>query len=500
MRFLSKRTNYLKLLPFLFILATLAIYRKNPILLPFFSAKAQCKNCNVILVSVDTLSANHLPCYGYSRNTAPNLCTFAQNNIHFTNAYANATWTLPGHVSMLTGLFPYYHRVLSSNDHLDSNTPILPEILQQHGYKTIFLLPKDDFTMPVSKVYNRGIDTLIEYEGRAASTWDQPIEEFQKSVTAGQKTFLFLHTYYVHAPYTTEDRALIYADALDDSVPLKSNDIYQVSEGFITYLREQLHVDLAANKLQQIDPLYQVISETLDGQRHDAAASTKTVQQHAALLYQYFFNYNYRNKIQKSDANQVEYLRALYDQRIHEMDTDFIPRVLSLVKKKGFKDNTVVIFTADHGEEFMEHGAIEHETIYNSNVSVPLIFYIPGIPKKAIDTPAQYVDIVPTILDLLDIKPTKLFQGESLTDLIRGVATQKRLLVIDGGEPLNQKALVWDDWKLFIQKDGATHIPYELYDMSRDKNETNNILFSHMEVAGEMLKRYISYQRQWPDR
>jgi len=63
-----------------------------------------CKGCNVILISLDTLSANHLPCYGYERNTAPNLCKFGRENIMFKNAFSNAPWTLPSNVSIFTGL------------------------------------------------------------------------------------------------------------------------------------------------------------------------------------------------------------------------------------------------------------------------------------------------------------------------------------------------------------------------------------------------------------
>ena len=96
-------------LAFLFILLVSLLGNMNR-LVSFFD-KPLCKNCNIILVSLDTLSANHLPCYGYARNTAPNLCTFAENNILFKNAFAKFTRTLPSNVSIFTGQFPSTHGV-----------------------------------------------------------------------------------------------------------------------------------------------------------------------------------------------------------------------------------------------------------------------------------------------------------------------------------------------------------------------------------------------------
>src|SRR4029078_11710125 len=84
------------------------------------SQKLKCPNCNVILVSVDTLGSNHLPCYGYYRNTAPNLCKFANDNVLFFHSYSNASWTLPSHFSMFTALYPKHHGVNEDNDVLGS--------------------------------------------------------------------------------------------------------------------------------------------------------------------------------------------------------------------------------------------------------------------------------------------------------------------------------------------------------------------------------------------
>src|SRR3989344_4435924 len=97
----------LSLIPLLLILV-LTVYK----IFNKLNVDLECKDCNVILVLLDTLGTNHLPCYGYERDTAPILCAFAKENVMFQNAYSNATWTLPSHVSAFTGLYPETHNVI----------------------------------------------------------------------------------------------------------------------------------------------------------------------------------------------------------------------------------------------------------------------------------------------------------------------------------------------------------------------------------------------------
>lgn len=173
----------------------------------------QCKDCNVIVVSLDTLSGTHVPCYGYARNTAPNLCAFAAKNILFTHAYGNATYTLPGHVSMFTGLYPHTHAVTQAKtDRLSADTPFLPSILKQNGYSTLFYMPKTPH-LPRDLVYNRGIDVYLDADEK---TWTEAEELFEQKVSEGKKTFLFLHTYAVHPPFREDGRPNIYTS---DSMP-----------------------------------------------------------------------------------------------------------------------------------------------------------------------------------------------------------------------------------------------------------------------------------------
>jgi len=95
------------------------------------------KKPNVILVSIDTLRADHLGCYGYQKNTSPNLDIFAQQNILFENFHVNASWTLPSHMSMLTALYPVTHGIFRFN-RMRPEISTLAEYLKNDGYTTVF--------------------------------------------------------------------------------------------------------------------------------------------------------------------------------------------------------------------------------------------------------------------------------------------------------------------------------------------------------------------------
>jgi hypothetical protein len=95
---------------------------------------------NIILVSIDTLRADHLGCYGYERNTSPNIDRLAKEGIRFDNAIASSSWTLPSHASMFTGLDPQRHGAvhfgMCGNVRLEQDFDTLPELLWDHGYET----------------------------------------------------------------------------------------------------------------------------------------------------------------------------------------------------------------------------------------------------------------------------------------------------------------------------------------------------------------------------
>ncbi|MBI5620171.1 sulfatase [Candidatus Gottesmanbacteria bacterium] len=458
--------------------------------------KPLCKDCNIILVSIDTLGAKHLPCYGYNRNTSPKLCAFARDNIFFANAFSNSTFTLPSHVSLFTGLLASTHGVNAPYiDGLKKDTPFLPEILKQNGYETIFVMPSTDPHLPIIKVYNRGIDILLD-EKPQKSSWDDALLKLKNNNRMGKKTFLFLHTYLVHAPYTTEDQPKLFTTDTIDDIPLTRVEYENISNGLIEYIASSVSAELRTNVLSPSDT-----RETSDALTKITSLGSDYKKIRAIInknpyFWGFIHSYNYLRKIDINSARHIEYIKALYDQKIKNLDDMYIDKLLSFIADESVKDDTIVVITSDHGEEFMEHGAIEHTTLYDWNTKIPLIMRIPGIGKTYNSLPVQTIDIMPSILDVVGIgRATIYLQGSGLTGNTKKTINNRLLIA----EQKNKATLRWGRWKLFLNTKISPPLPTELYDTQSDPGEKNNILFSRFDVAKQILNQHNEERRGMPN-
>ena len=132
--FFLKRYRYISIVSVIFIITALFVFMPH-----MMRQKPVCERCNVILVSLDTLSALHLPCYGYQRNTAPNLCRFAKENILFQNSYSQTPFTISSHFSIFTSLYPTTHQMLRPyTGYLKEEYLTLPQVFRLNGYQTIY--------------------------------------------------------------------------------------------------------------------------------------------------------------------------------------------------------------------------------------------------------------------------------------------------------------------------------------------------------------------------
>ncbi len=453
-----------------------------------------CNDCNIILVSLDTLSANHLPCYGYDRNTASGLCAFGKNNIFFENVYANATWTYPSHVSIFTGLYPNTHKVAMQADTLSKTTPFLPSLLQSAGYKTLFVLPSNDWGFSQKNVYNRGIDTV--YDETNLYSWNEPLNDFKNQVRNNQKTFLFLHTYAVHAPYLIENKQQLYKTKTIDSIPSSSKKMYEITDHTVQYMNDHILDFIKSGDFSdaQIRKLY-VYKEFIDTHASDPATNLAYVKQfffqNPDIYEDVYIQANYTSTIDTSNPEHISYVKALYDQNIWELNISYINEVIRFYNTNpDIQEKTILIFTADHGEEFMEHNQFGHITLYDSNLRIPLMMAVPNTNQTSIRIPVQSVDIMPTVLDLVGIPIPSSLDGVSLVPAMFGKAMPERMLVADGYN-LNTRVIRWGVWKLFINVGSTSNLtPYELYDYKSDPQEVNNIISSHFPLSLDIIEHY----------
>jgi arylsulfatase A-like enzyme len=294
----------------------------------------------IILISLDTLRADHVGVYGYYRNTTPFIDAFAEESIVFENAVVQAPTTLPSHMSIMTSLYPHSHGV-KRNTSLPSENLTLAELLQQGGYKTAAFV--DGGWMRAVFGFSQGFET---YDGEEKIGIAKILPKVKKWVDKNKSHpfFLFMHCYDIHSPY---DPPPPYDMMFQDTVYTGS------------FVAGTENLRLAA-----------------------------------------------WNQIRLSDQD-LRYTIALYDGGIRYTD-EMIGEFFAYLRNAGLYDNSLIIVTSDHGEEFMEHGSFLHWRLYyRPNLHVPLIMRVPTLTKKEmrIDTFVQSIDLLPTILDFAKLPP-----------------------------------------------------------------------------------------------
>jgi arylsulfatase A-like enzyme len=312
-----------------------------------------------ILISIDTLRADHLGCYGYPRPTSPFLDSLARRATLFEEVYSQFPSTLVSHMSMLTGLYPREHGVFPPNSVLSPSVETMPEAFQRSGFRTA------GFTEGgyVSGRYGfrRGFDEFDSRDRGAAGerlvekTFHRGIT-FLKGLGPNDRFFLFLHTYAVHAPYDAPQR---YQDLFWNGPP------------------------------------------PADAIRPTGPALTR---------------WNMMGG--RPPQPVIDWLQALYDAGIRQTD-DVLRVFFGDLEQLGLAGDVTVVITADHGEEFQEHGRFNHTQLYRETLHVPLLVIHPdaSAPVRQGGV-AQLIDLAPTFYELSGVKPKGRLAGVSLASRI----------------------------------------------------------------------------------
>lgn len=155
----------------------------------------------VILISLDTLRADHLGCYGYPRPTSPAIDAFASQSVRFANVISESCWTLPSHMTLFTGLYPTTHGVKTPGATLSKHTPTLAELFKKAGYQT-FAVTGGGY-LAKSYGFSRGFDRYVVTDNHGLAAAVEHAKDFLDRIEPGTPFFLFIHAYDLHAPYTS---------------------------------------------------------------------------------------------------------------------------------------------------------------------------------------------------------------------------------------------------------------------------------------------------------
>jgi arylsulfatase A-like enzyme len=404
---------------------------------------------NVILISIDTLRADHLGCYGYKKETSPTIDSLAQDSALFLNTYSSSPWTLPAHVSLLTSLFGVNHQVYYEKETIDPKILTLADVLRQnHFFCSAFT--GEGF---VSSIYgfSKGFDSYREGEGgvhlqNSAELVSSQVSEWLES-NRNKNFFLFIHTFQPHDPY--------------DSPP-------PYNTMFLGENPSWTNLDLL-QYLGGSRGIYKRLSE-----------------------------------------NQKENLIGLYDGEIRYVDDGLIKPLIQKLKEMNLYGQTMIVFTSDHGEEFYDHGGWTHgQDLYDESLKVPLLIKFPesNFKGKKIESIVRLIDIMPTILDEMGIDSRTLeLDGQSLVPVLKGKEKGDRIFLADRGANVmnsnvpQRRAINQGRYKLILNKEPSPEDlafflspppltpSLELYKLDNDPHERENRVRDYSRLVNQMVR------------
>ena len=216
--------------------------------------------------------------------------------------------------------------------------------------------------------------------------------------------------------------------------------------------------------------------------------------------------YNYRSKLTRRKFPHNQKYVSEYDAAIYNVDKQ-LKRIFKMLKKHNLIEKSIIIITADHGESLGEHGiCCDHHGLYECSMKIPLLIYMPGLPHKTIHSFVQTTDVMPTLLELLDIDfGEEEFDGASLLPLIKGEKRHVRDKLFFKETFYEKKfAIQTSKYKFIIAKHeqdatcsacnrihGDSLI--ELYDLEKDPEELNNIYLEHSDVVDNLRQEIIDH-------
>lgn len=397
---------------------------------------------NVIVYLVDTLRADHLGTYGYALPTSPALDAMAAEGMVFDRMYAQSGWTRTSVASVMTGLNPLVHGVMGRDDALPAEAITLPVLLSDLGYATVAVVTNGNVSQAFG--FDRGFATF-RYLNEKPETVNPEVHYLSDAVNTeflgwldgrqtGEPFFAYLHTTDPHAPYAPREPFL--TDFVGD-MPRSNLAWPRFARAFVA------------------------------GQ--DAL-----------------------------DATQVrDELVALYDAEIAFNDASFGALLVAL-QERGLDHNTVVVFTSDHGEEFLDHADYGHgKTLYQELIGVPLVVRMPGGAGGGTRpmASAQHVDLLPTIVELAGGVVPSWAQGRSLVSALADASWESAVpsrayLELDVA---SVASLVDGDWHLLRTPMDGTYARtrgLRMFDRGRDPQERTDLRSERLAIAGLLLRQW----------
>jgi len=476
---------------------------------------------NVVLVTVDTLRADHLGCYGNPTVRTPSLDALARDGVLFESCYAQSHITLPSHLTILSSLPLADHGVLTNEDTANAETEVLPRLFARAGYRAAAFVsarhlgPRGGLgpvmtDVEVHEAPRRGSQPFAAGEtNRRLFPWLRG--------ACRDPFFVWVHYYDPHMPYTPPppfDGAYYRGDPFDshdtsmEGVVL--NWYFHDLDGvrprlasrpdLVRPLKRELGVNNRTVRELLLHP--DRLAARLDGHEPDSRLRSR-LHELAAVVRR---GLPYRRHLADwlTGVRDLRFPLAQYAGEVSYVDQE-IGRLRSELERLGLGERTILVLTADHGEGLGEHGIyFNHYGLHEPMLRVPLIVWAPGrvVPARRPQV-ARGLDVAPTVLRLAGLPVPASMQGRDLfapvaadEPLVAEAIRAEQLMVLEGRWKLIRTFRSFHYVDAFARAAGAT----ELYDLTEDPGELVNVVERHPDVAQALSTRLDAWLRAHPTR
>ena len=403
---------------------------------------------NIVFIVQDTHRADRLSAERRGRSLTPNIDRLAARGLRFESAHSTASWTWPATASLLTGLLPEAHGVTSDKScYLSESLVTLAEALQERGYSTAAFSTNPLIAEP--KNFDQGFETFVA-DHRGFHKSNEILDDLLGWIdeNAGSRMFLYVHLTDPHTPHFARD---------------------EDRRRFAGHIPKGFPIQEVQRKLTQFKPLL----NRGKGRGRDGEL-----------------------KPWPFPEQTLEWIVDGYDACIASGD-HYVGRVLDRLEHYGLEDETIVVFTSDHGEEWYDHGLLMHgNSLHRELIRVPLVIAGPGVPRGVVERPVSTRHIAPTLAragggnlsqadgapNLLD--PDSIAPGPIFFSTTQGWTGKRR-------QPLY--GVRQERWLLHFAPEGINWTGYavkggwvKLYDLTTDPEEMIDVSGQHPELAAEL--------------
>jgi len=407
------------------------------------------RKTNLILIGVDSLRRDHMSLYGYRRLTSPHIDRWAEGGTVYESCFSPSVPTTSGYGSMLTGMDCFGTNIVALRHRggFAEGVRTLPEVLAGSGYNTTCVGFRGN---PAS----RGFEKYIDYAGwgnspdgrahKAENLNEVTVPELKRLAAEDKPFFLFLRHMDPHSPYRPPapfERMFYGGDEFD-----KSN--------------------------KSLQPIYDF-----------------------KPFCDYFYSWF------PPHCTDKEYIIAQYDGEVAYMDA-CLAVLFEAVRALGLEDNTLLVLDSDHGETLHDHECwYDHHGLYDPTLVIPLVFRLPGrVPAgRRIGSYTTMANIMPTVLDLMEIKASVAFDGRSLAGEIHGGRREPNdEFYITECTWMRKHGWRTPRWKYIHALEPDFHFKpeIELYDLAADPQELTDVAARHPDVVEKLDRKMLDWIRK----